>query len=245
MANQVQNVLYIKTQTNKELKDFLTAIKSNKEVIDFNSIVPMPISIKNTEEGSKSNNALGYYLTLQNQLDKVKEFCPFFNMEQCLQQYNKDELLQIGETLYNNFCNYNAFTWYDWSHKNWGTKWNAYHTELSETTDTSASIYFTTNYTSVEKLISKLVELYPNIEFTYKSASDEIACGCVLGEMIDDDFIISYLTPQSNDALELYAEVWGLDIELFYLDDNEEWHYSDWEEEEIDEDLDDELEEIE
>jgi hypothetical protein len=186
MANQVQNVLYIKTQTNKELKDFLTAIKSNKEVIDFNSIVPMPVSIKNTEEGSKS-----------------------------------------------------------WSHKNWGTKWNAYHTELSETTDTSASIYFTTNYTSVEKLISKLVELYPNIEFTYKSASDEIACGCVLGEMIDDDFIISYLTPQSNDALELYAEVWGLDIELFYLDDNEEWHYSDWEEEEIDEDLDDELEEIE
>ena len=60
MPNNIQNVLFVKSTTREELDSFLNAIKGEDEVLDFNTIVPMPQEIKNTESSTSADNALPY-----------------------------------------------------------------------------------------------------------------------------------------------------------------------------------------
>lgn len=60
--------------------------------------------------------------------------------------------------------------WYEWSIKNWGTKWNAYKSNLKDKDNT---IRFMTAWNGIPKLIKKLGIIFPEIEFEYAWASED------------------------------------------------------------------------
>ena len=80
MPNWCSNCLSIEGDPNT-LKEIISLVKTEKNVFDFERIVPMPDYIYRGNVGLR-------------------------------------ELELYGEN-----------NWYDWSQKNWGTKWNAYYTK--------------------------------------------------------------------------------------------------------------------
>lgn len=54
--------------------------------------------------------------------------------------------------------------WYHWSIKNWGTKWNACHSQVNSIVD--GVIYFDTAWSPAEKIFAVLIEKYPEHDWT-------------------------------------------------------------------------------
>lgn len=57
--------------------------------------------------------------------------------------------------------------WYDWSIKNWGTKWNAYQHYYDYLEVKENVIYFATAWDGVPFLMSKLAWIFPTVGFDY------------------------------------------------------------------------------
>lgn len=86
--------------------------------------------------------------------------------------------------------------WYDWRISNWGTKWNAYETEIDSCSDGSVEIYFCTANDGAIPIIKKLVEKYPHLEFIYKYA-----------DYFPED--------ESDEAMALYIDCWQQEWDNF------------------------------
>lgn len=81
---------------------------------------------------------------------------------------------------------YGACEWYDWSIKNWNTKWNA--TDIIDEIDL---IEFNTAWSTPVNIIKVLSEKFPEVEFKIEYADEDIGsnCGTYIfknGEMIFD-----------------------------------------------------------
>ena len=55
-----------------------------------------------------------------------------------------------------------SIDWDDWRRSNWGTKWNAYETDIDYCRDGSVELYFYTENHGVIQIIKKLVEMIPS-----------------------------------------------------------------------------------
>lgn len=78
--------------------------------------------------------------------------------------YNKNLSYQDEEKYGKENC------WLDWSIRNWGTKWNAYQSDLDDEENT---IRFMTAWNGVPELIKKLGYIFPKMEFEYAWASED------------------------------------------------------------------------
>lgn len=230
MPNHIQNRLLVTANSNEEIKEFLTRIKSNKEFdgreqeIDFNKIIPMPIALRGTEASSRTDDAIYYYLVKTNQEELVSRIFRYhkcYTMDRFANRNENElnELFEIGKKYIENFKEYGAKDWYDWSIYHWGTKWNAYETRLETLDECSVILSFQTAWSGVPNIIQKLAEMFPTITFDYKYADEDMGYNC--GEGYGENGEFSYLMPQggSEDAMRIYAECWNYDFDLFYRDD--------------------------
>jgi hypothetical protein len=239
MPNHIQSVLYVEAQTREELDLFLNTIKGEDEVIDFNKIVPMPKEIMETESSTSVDDALAYYLKMNNKEEEIKNFnkfrfSSFYPQEKIdkMSEQEKADLLNVGERYYNIFKTYGYLNWYDWSLANWGTKWNAYESCMNEPTEKSVTIYFQTAWSGVPMLVSMLVEKFPNLGFQYKFADEDRGYNCGIGQGNNGEFEFDYLEGGSDDAYETYRECWGYDESEFFKGKDGSWHFIDEYEEE-------------
>ena len=68
---------------------------------------------------------------------------------------------------------YGKNNWYDWSCKNWGTKWNARYVEVYDN-----SISFETAWSPCSPVISALAKQFPEAEFYYRYEESGVGfCG--------------------------------------------------------------------
>lgn len=68
---------------------------------------------------------------------------------------------------------YGENNWYDWSVKNWGTKWNSVDAELYD-----EEFYFLTAWSPCEPVIETLAKLFPTMRFEYTFEEPGMAfCG--------------------------------------------------------------------
>lgn len=97
--------------------------------------------------------------------------------------------------------------WYEWSHKNWGTKWNAYESDYEDTKDT---IRFRTAWNNVfDELISKLGFIFPNIEFEYFWADENYGYNVGRIKFKDTEILEKYIPEgRTEEAYELAGEIW-------------------------------------
>ena len=234
MANHISNILTVSAKTADEIQNFLNAIKGNnvmdkvQQVIDFNTIIPMPMDLRNTEASSYIDDAIHYYLAKNNLVKYNRQ-----KMDR-LKKSNKElgEMYKIGEMYVGYEKEYGAKDWYDWSCNNWGTKWNAYSSNINIISDSSVKIYFDTAWDGVPNLIRKLIEMYPDLNFEYKFADENMGYNTGVGYTDEGGFNFYYNEDESDEAIATYAECKGYALEDFYRDDEGYWHNREWEDEE-------------
>jgi hypothetical protein len=110
--------------------------------------------------------------------------------------------------------------WYSWSIANWGTKWNAY--SIFECDDT---ITFDTAWSTPAPVISKLSEMFPDIEITLQFADEDFGYNCGEITFLGGD-IIKEKIPEggSGEAYALAAKIQDISLEqlLTYIGDSED-----------------------
>lgn len=227
MPNHLMSKLHFSGEQ-KRIDELLESIKGEETLFDFNKVLPMPESL-NIEAGSRTDNGLKAY----------KDFITAYTMDgtekkdllnipkekedaflRARQDIRRDEW-ELGRTAFQNEQKYGAPTWYEWAINAWGTKWSAYQAEIVE----DNTIIFNTAWSRTMPVIQKLAKNFPDIKFEYCWADEDLGINTGTaefenGEIIHDEFF----EPQSKEAYELAAELWGLDLaeEGFIFDEEKQ-----------------------
>ena len=181
MPNHVTNILQIEAG-NEEI--ILGMIKGKDDFIDFNTIEPMPEELRRT--------------TSPQRIISAEEFA-----KQTADTFGKGITQEMSDDLYKRF---GANNWYDWSIKNWGTKWNAYDTAVTDDGD----IQFSTAWSTPIALIEKLSKLYPEAIFRVKFADEDLGYNCGEYAYQNGEMIEAYeLEFGSKEAIKFAHEVTG------------------------------------
>jgi hypothetical protein len=220
----------------EELEEFMAKVghpDKAGEGLDFEKIIPMPESLK-IESGSYSDLALAYY-TYINTGDKryvvnisnygwVKEQNFTTNdevMEFAISRFSggktKEEVLADGEKIYLNMFLYGAKSWYDWSVREWGTKWNVSDTDW-EVFDDHIVMFFSTAWSPPAPIYMKLAKLFPGLSFDAQYAEGG---NCFVGEVTklvgDTEVSFTSLDWEDGEGREI-----ATDLGQYYEEDEEE-----------------------
>lgn len=200
----------------------------------FQKIIPMPESL-NIEAGSKTDDALRYYLALvqdtlqpdeQAALERArrrggrwnKQYQPMTAEErqQFVDRITLTEqaiAMKDGATLLYNLSHYQATTWYDWRIENWGTKWDAYHqsaTQADNSSDGAGSYTFSTAWAPPIPVIRRLATIFPDIKFKWQWADEDY--GNNLGEVRFASGTLLWqrmIEEGTREAVRFARELWG------------------------------------
>ncbi|MFZ5753554.1 MAG: hypothetical protein ACOY3J_04890 [Bacillota bacterium] len=110
--------------------------------------------------------------------------------------------------------------WYDWSIKNWGTKWNSYgYDEHTAENFDGSTVKFLTAWSSVSDLMKKLSSMFPDIRFDYKWADEDFGHNTGKAEYKNGKTLTYYIPAGgSAEALEMAASILDIDLaEAGYL----------------------------
>lgn len=172
MPNHIKNV--IRSDKLDKIRELM--VKENQ--FDFNAVIPMPKDLEGTRSPVKIVSQEEYNKQTDVSFDKsiTKEM-----QEKFLREYGDDN-------------------WYDWSIKNWGTKWNAY-----EFIDNGDSLEFETAWSTPEPVIKALSKAIKG-EIQVDYADEDIGGGNCGTYAYNDGLII--LDTQGDEKFAL--ALWGL-----------------------------------
>ncbi len=246
MPNHITNILTIQADENK-VRNILERVKSEEDglgSIDFNKLIPMPESL-NIEAGSRSNRGLELYRSflqdsaaiayadVQNTEPSPQHSETLTALLKKYQELTKDdpELLQLGRKCYENIQNYGCTDWYDWSIKNWGTKWNAYgYKEFPSYQDGDSEIRFLTAWAAPHPILEKLSELYPDVTFSHQWADEDFGHNVGERDYLGGEIVSENIpTGGSAEAYELAADILGIELNSdesgYYLSADESGYF--------------------
>ena len=210
MPNHVTNRLEINAdrETVQKVMNFLKGKTDDDNTpcyIDFNNIIPMPEELL-IEKSSSGDLGMKYLEAMQ-----LKPF--YFLLDddalrtiqwiEGLAEKDRKEALQLGASYLENRKKYGYPTWYEWSTATWGTKWNAYNQDFEEPN----ILWFDTAWDSVPLLIQKLSEIFPDVEFHYAYADENLGYNVGRGIALAGE--IDMETPEggSDEAFEILFDV--------------------------------------
>lgn len=106
---------------------------------------------------------------------------------------------------------YGDRNWYDWSRKNWGTKWNAYNCQSDLENNI---IYFDTAWSAVPGLIGKLSSMFPEVTFELSYADEDFGYNTGIVHFRNGDVIYSNIMEGgSKEAIKNAEEVLGYTLD--------------------------------
>lgn len=226
--------------------------------IDFNKLIPRPAAL-DIEDGSRTSEGVSLCLTKMNPnvthygtpadklsqddalelYHKIKQNGHLFRVNPALTadeitditKYNSEkELIDLGNRAIQNVRDYGAPTWYGWSIKNWGTKWNSYSNSYNDETKT---LSFQTAWGAPHEIVKKLSEMFPDVTIRHGWADENLGANCGVRTYLDGDVIHEYI-PEGKEALEFSADTWGCDLgDVCMLLNATETDYIDVEEDEF------------
>lgn len=225
MANNIYNTMSI----NKDDAERYVLNGNNK--VDFNILIPMSNDLS-LPSGSITDIANEVYEYRETGNDsKLKERiarCKKYNVdypedveeaiafEEKKYEYHKDktnimycenyvDLYTLGKQYKENLEKYGSINWYDWSHKNWGCKWNARDTKIEDLSNDLYKIEFTTPWSPPELWLTELSSKCP----FYNEWIEESGCHGYHGEIYSsnkDDIVIRDLDNTEFDDRGQYRE---------------------------------------
>jgi len=94
--------------------------------------------------------------------------------------------------------------WYDWCCDNWGTKWGAYDTILTD----DGKLLFQTAWSTAPNVFAKLSELFPEVKMVIDYADEDI--GSNVGQLT---YLGGMLTTEIVGGAEMACAIWGYDYD--------------------------------
>ncbi len=199
----------------KEILEFLKVEDGPLGSVDFNKLIPMPECLM-IEAGSRGHRGLELYRQYLADTEFINDPSEKEKIKAGYVQKCEDdpEVFDLGRQYYENLRDYGSTTWYDWSIANWGTKWNAY--DYMETDPTSRQICFSTAWSPVPQILSKISERYPDVRISYAWADEDIGYNTGRAEFLNGEVTV-FDVPEggSREAFELATELWGYDMSEF------------------------------
>lgn len=164
MPNYVYNKLIV-------APEHARVIMNRKKEVDFGIICPMPKAL-DVQSGGTNDEDIYVYLSKRLTVPFATVLKnPYFGLMRiptCAARnakekfpLNSDELnaaYKRGRVLVRNFIKYGGITWFEWCHKNWGTKWNAFDCSVAQEKDCT-ELKFTTAWTPPMAWLHKLADL--------------------------------------------------------------------------------------
>jgi len=196
MPNWCENELYISGPDVRRVLEAIKGEKKD-DVIDFNKIIPMPESLclisgggqhiavalaqwrRGDDSGLKAilewpfvkENGIASLDDLPQGLLRLYGFTAASFIEEDggdKRPLTLEEVIQYGEMYLQNQERYGAKDWYDWSNENWGTKWNAYSSELEDEREGEAWLTFETAWSPPIPVVKALGRMFPDHAFHLK-----------------------------------------------------------------------------
>jgi hypothetical protein len=198
------------------------------DTFDFNTIVPMPALLRNSEA---SGNADLVLLAFRGHLADNAFFGSTVDEQiRCLTHNEAETREQLIDWLKTHrpgcldncdhtlrcFDKTGYTSWYEWSIRFWGTKWGAYDVEVRITTPGRFVFKFETAWSFPRPVFQKLTELYPDLVFSVVSFDEgwNFACSGSFGGAND------FARVETSD--DLYRAVYGQSPPSDSEGDNEE-----------------------
>jgi hypothetical protein len=209
VPNYIKNRLTVKEKAG----EVFAFLKGDESAIDFNKIIPMPECL-NIDETSLGDEGMKYlYLSATEDLFRGKEIDEIKN--RLIQRKQFEEAVELGKKYLLNIANTGSKTWYDWSRKNWGTKWNA----LEPSIVSENCIEFDTAWNGVVELMEKLSTVFPESTFEYKYADEDTGCNCGHGTIKNGVSEMVFPEKFSREAYELAFELRPYCAKYYRLED--------------------------
>lgn len=216
MPNHVTNLLQIEASPELYLK-IISDIQSTDEKgeinhIDFNTFFPMPEELKGTTSPSKIQTP-----------EEVKAWHDK-KAAGTLTSWESDSRPITQKESQDYKRKFGADNWYEWTTKNWGTKWGAY-----DTNEENGIISFLTAWSTPVAALSGLSRKYPEADFTVQFADEDFSQNC--GEYtLRAGIMIADRVPEggSVEAILKAAEILGENhLDYALGEDYEQDEYSD------------------
>lgn len=180
MPNHVMNKVTITGP--KADRDALKALMQSVDddgkpyCFDFNKVVPMPPELQ-IEDGSNTSTGEALVLHLKhNNSDELEAMLnwPWVKqkgirtVDELVEHFRSDKdewakCITLGEAAIANKAKHGCRTWYDWSIKHWGTKWNAYGDPDVEEGDNELVYTFQTAWGSPEAIFHAIHQKFPKL----------------------------------------------------------------------------------
>ncbi|HRY01535.1 MAG TPA: hypothetical protein P5256_00295 [Beijerinckiaceae bacterium] len=188
----------------------------DEQTFDFSTLIPMPEELKNVTDGStmqwglmlvgRADLARAYY-TLENMLDWpwVKD-AGVTTLDELRAYLIKTHptIIADGEAAAARHDKYGALSWYDWSIREWGTKWSGYSYRLVSDALGRFEFMFDTAWSTPDPIWAKLAEEFPTLLFEVVGY-DEGSGFAVTGEIRDGENYVECVDATD----ELYEATYG------------------------------------
>lgn len=217
MPNHVTNIVELRGSPTQiqEMMEHIQDEKVGTGSIDFNKIIPMPPSL-NIQAGSMTDRGLKAY----------RDFISVYTLEGTrpgldlldIPQEREEAFLkmrpdikpgewELGRTAFQNQQRFGSSTWYDWSIKNWGTKWNAY-----DCIPGKDALTFSTAWSAPHPILEKLSQMYPEVILEHRWADEDIGMNCGQRTYQGGQIIDEYYPDYGRRSKEFAADVLGEDL---------------------------------
>lgn len=207
MPNHIVNQLVIIAKK-KRVQEVLLFIKGETDedgtvrYVDFNKIVPMPQDLF-IDSSSEGDRGMKYLLAKQKRYFLTPEERKTITDFEESDAERQEKAIKLGRQYLRNIANYGHKDWYDWSLVNWGTKWNAYDTQMTSPN----VITFNTAWSGVPALIQKLSEMFPDVTFEYTYADEDTGSNTGKGSFQNGESDMFYPETHSKEAFEIAFEM--------------------------------------
>lgn len=216
--------------------------------IDFEKIIPMPKSLK-VVSGSITNECINAYLYKNRNEEDFSNVSKFIekaginiknldddtykkiiersiNYDIGVEETEKklkseEDVINFGQQLISNIIEYGSTDWYEWSIKNWGTKWNA-----CEGIVENNELLFETAWSPVPKIVEQLSIKFPDAIFKYDFAEEQICFIC--GECSFKNGLLIHDVPLPSESKEAYEkgfELWPSVRDYYKFDKKKNNYY--------------------
>lgn len=127
-------------------------------------------------------------------------------------QMSPGEFVDLGGKYVSNLLKYGATSWYDWCCREWLSKWGAYDADPY----VNNTMCFKSANASIAPVITKLAEMYPDIDIEYKWSDEDFGRNVGVMKFSGGKMVLNH-TPSdySEEAYAIVRECWDLTVDEF------------------------------
>jgi len=149
MPNWCQNEVVVRATDRGKAEAFVGFVRDGDNYFSFDKIIPIPEELKGTRSPTK--------IVLQEEYDEWTEATSLLEGGRPITQEMSDRFT----------VEYGYDNWYDWSNKNWGTKWDTDCEDVAIDDFGTVEYNFDTAWGPPEPIYNALKELFPKLEISW------------------------------------------------------------------------------